>query len=66
MKSLFSLQGKVAVVTGGSRGIGAMITRGFLENGVKTYITSRKVSELEAAAAEFSEIGECVAIRSDL
>ena len=66
MKSLFTLQGKVAVVTGGSRGIGAMIARGFLENGVKTYITSRKVEELEATAAEFSKIGECVAIPSDL
>jgi 2-deoxy-D-gluconate 3-dehydrogenase len=66
MRSLFSLEGKVAVVTGGSRGIGAMIARGFLENGVKTYITSRKVDELEATAREFSEIGDCVAIQSDL
>jgi 2-deoxy-D-gluconate 3-dehydrogenase len=66
MKSLFDLEGKVAVVTGGSRGIGAMIARGFLENGVKTYITSRKAAELEATSREFSEIGDCVAIQSDL
>ena len=66
MDSLFSLTGKVAVVTGGSRGIGAMIARGFLESGVKTYITSRKLEELQATADELSELGECVAIQSDL
>ena len=64
--SLFSLTGKVAVVTGGSRGIGAMIARGFLERGVKTYITSRKPKELQATADEFSKLGECIAIQSDL
>lgn len=66
MKSLFSVAGKVAIVTGGSRGIGAMIARGFVENGVKTYITARKQGELEATAAELSEYGECIAIVSDL
>ena len=66
LENLFSLNGKVAVVTGGSRGIGAMITRGYLESGVKTYITSRNLDELEAAAKEFSKIGECIAIQSDL
>jgi len=66
LKNLFSLDGKVAVVTGGSRGIGAMIARGYLENGVKTYITSRKLDELQATASELSKIGECIAIQSDL
>ena len=66
MKNLFDISGKVAVVTGGSRGIGAMIARGFVENGVKTYITSRKEEELKAAEAELSALGECVAISSDL
>ena len=66
LENLFSLTGKVAVVTGGSRGIGAMIARGFLESGVKTYITSRKLEELQATAKAFSEIGECIAIQSDL
>jgi len=66
LKNLFSLGGKVAVVTGGSRGIGAMIARGYLENGVKTYITSRKLDELQATANELSAIGECTAIQSDL
>ena len=42
MENLFDINGKVALVTGGSRGIGAMIAEGFVKNGVKTYITSRK------------------------
>ena len=66
MKNLFDVSGKVAVVTGGSRGIGAMIARGFVANGVKTYITSRKEEELRAKEAELSALGECVAIPSDL
>jgi len=66
MKNLFTLQGKVAVVTGGSRGIGAMIARGFVENGVKTYITARNEEALQATAEELSAHGECIAIPSNL
>ena len=66
MKDLFNVEGKVAVVTGGSRGIGAMIARGFVENGVKTYITARKEEELNATAQELSALGECIAIPSNL
>jgi 2-deoxy-D-gluconate 3-dehydrogenase len=66
MKDLFSIAGKVAVVTGGSRGIGAMIARGFVEAGARTFITSRKAEELQATAAELSERGDCVALPSDL
>jgi len=66
MKNLFDVDGKVAVVTGGSRGIGAMIARGFVENGVRTYITARKEAELHATAAELSRLGECIALPSDL
>jgi NAD(P)-dependent dehydrogenase (short-subunit alcohol dehydrogenase family) len=66
MKNLFDVSGKVAVVTGGSRGIGAMITRGLLANGVKVYITARREQELRATEKELSELGECVAIPSDL
>jgi 2-deoxy-D-gluconate 3-dehydrogenase len=66
MDKLFDVQGKVAVVTGGSRGIGAMIARGFVENGVKTYITARREEELHAKSAELAALGECIAIPSDL
>ena len=66
MQDLFSITGKVAVVTGGSRGIGRMIATGFLHNGVRTYITSRNIGELEACAQELSEYGDCIAIQSDL
>lgn len=66
MKNLFDISGKVAVVTGGSRGIGLMIARGFVENGVKTYITSRKLDELNASAQSLSKVGECIAIQADL
>lgn len=66
MKDLFSIAGKVAVVTGGSRGIGHMIATGFLQNGARTYISSRKLGELNAAEQELSEYGDCIAIQSDL
>ena len=66
MNNFFSVAGKVAVVTGGSSGIGAMIARGFVENGVKTYITARKLEQLQQTAAELSTLGECIAIQSDL
>lgn len=66
MKNLFDVSGKVAIVTGGSRGIGAMIARGLVENGVKTYITARKQSELDETAAQLSQYGECIAIASDI
>jgi len=66
MKNLFDITGKVAVVTGGSRGIGAMIARGFVENGVRTYITARKEDELRATAEALSAFGECIALPSNL
>ena len=66
MKNLFSVEGKVAVVTGGSRGIGLMIARGYVENGVKTYISSRKADVCDAVAAELSKLGECISVPADL
>jgi NAD(P)-dependent dehydrogenase (short-subunit alcohol dehydrogenase family) len=65
-KELFSIAGKVALVTGGSRGIGLMIARGYLEAGAKVYISSRKKEICDRVAAELSEVGECVSIPADL
>ena len=66
MKNLFDVSGKVAVVTGGSSGIGAMMARGLLENGAKVYITARKVERLMNMASELSAYGDCVAIPGDM
>jgi len=66
MKDLFSVKGKVALVTGGSRGIGAMIARGYVENGVRTYVASRKAEACEATARELSAYGECIPLPADL
>jgi len=60
------VKGKVAVVSGGSSGIGFMMAQGLLENGAKVYITARKIGQLDEAQKELSEYGECVAIPSDL
>jgi len=54
------------VITGGSRGIGKMIARGFLEYGAKVYITARKAEACDAAAAELSSLGPCVSMPHDL
>jgi NAD(P)-dependent dehydrogenase (short-subunit alcohol dehydrogenase family) len=66
VKDLFSIQGKVAVVTGGSRGIGLMIARGFVENGAKVYISSRKKETCDQVAAELSLHGTCMSVPADL
>jgi NAD(P)-dependent dehydrogenase (short-subunit alcohol dehydrogenase family) len=63
---LFSIEAKTAVVTGGTRGIGLMIARGFVEAGAKVYISSRKAEVGDEVAAELSKIGECISIPADL
>ncbi len=66
MNDLFSIEGKSALVTGGSRGIGLMIARGFVEAGARVYISSRKAAVCDEVAAELSKIGTCVSIPADL
>ena len=65
---LFNVSGKIAIVTGGSRGIGEMIAAGFLANGVKVYITARKEAALIEKAKELSDkfSGECIPVPCDL
>jgi NAD(P)-dependent dehydrogenase (short-subunit alcohol dehydrogenase family) len=66
--NLFSITGKTALVTGGSRGIGEMMAAGFLANGVKVYISSRKVDVCDATALRLMEEygGECISLPADL
>ena len=63
---LFAVAGKVVVVTGGSRGIGEMIARGYVENGAKVYITARDAAVCDGLAAELSKTGHCISIPADL
>ena len=67
-KNLFSIEGKVALVTGGSRGIGEMIAAGFLANGAKVYISSRKADVCDATAERLANEygGECVSLPANL
>ncbi len=66
MNSLFDVSDKVVLVTGGSRGIGEMIARGFVEAGASVIISSRKADACEALAAELAAIGPCRAVPADL
>jgi len=66
VSDLFSVEGKTALVTGGSRGIGLMITRGFVEAGAHVYISSRKAEVCDEVAAELSKIGTCTSLPADL
>ncbi len=62
MDDLFSLKGRTALITGGSRGIGKMIAEGFVRGGVKTYISARKAEQCEETAKEMSKFGTCIAL----
>lgn len=66
MIDIFSLHGRTALVTGGSRGIGRMIAEGFLAQGARVYISSRKAATCDLAAAEMCKIGPCVSIPADV
>lgn len=66
MSDLFDIAGKTALVTGGSRGIGLMIARGYVEAGASVYISSRKADVCDEVAAELSKIGTCVSLPANL
>ena len=69
MSNLFSLAGRTALITGGSRGIGRMIAAGFLRQGAKVYISARKAVACDASAAELSAefgAGRCISLPADV
>jgi NAD(P)-dependent dehydrogenase (short-subunit alcohol dehydrogenase family) len=66
MSELFDVSGRTALVTGGSRGIGLMIARGLVQAGARVIVSSRKAGDVESAARELSELGDCQAIPGDV
>lgn len=66
MNPLFDVTGKTVLVTGGSRGIGEMIARGFVEAGATVFISSRKAEVCIGLAAELSKMGSCTPLPADL
>ena len=65
-QSLFSLAGKQALVTGGSGGLGMMMSQGLLQNGARVTITSRSQEKCDKALAQLQQYGDCVGICADL
>ena len=66
MNDLFSLEGRKALVTGGSRGIGRMIAAGFLAQGATVYISSRKAAACDDTARQLSALGPCFSLPADV
>ncbi|MFZ4479668.1 MAG: SDR family oxidoreductase [Rhodoferax sp.] len=66
MNDLFSLQGRTALITGGSRGIGRMIAAGFLAQGARVYISARKAAACDQTARELASQGHCVSLPADV
>jgi NAD(P)-dependent dehydrogenase (short-subunit alcohol dehydrogenase family) len=62
--SLFRLDGRVALITGGSRGIGRMIAAGYVAQGAKVYVSSRKAEACEETSAELG--ANCIALPQDI
>ncbi len=59
---IFSLRGRTALVTGGSRGIGCMIATGLLQQGAEAIFSSREAADCDAVAAELSALGTCYSL----
>ena len=66
MKDMFSLEGKVALITGGATGIGAMIAQGYAHFGAKVYIVARREERLRKKQEELARIGACEYIVADV
>ena len=67
LQSLFSLEGKTALVTGGSRGVGAMITEGLVAAGCRVYISSRTAADCDKTAERLKDYpGECLSLPGDV
>lgn len=66
MNGIFSIQNKVALVTGGTSGIGYMIAQGLVKHGAKVYVASRKADACQKTAQELSAFGTCIGIPADL
>ena len=66
MTDLFSLKGRTALITGGSRGIGRMMAAGFLAQGARVYISARKAAACDQTAKELSAMGFCVSLPGDV
>ncbi|WP_017758351.1 SDR family oxidoreductase [Pseudacidovorax intermedius] len=64
--NLFSLKGRTALITGGSRGIGRMIAEGYLAQGARVYISARKAEACDQTAQELSALGHCVSLPADV
>ncbi len=63
---LFDIHGKVALVTGGTSGIGLMIAKALVKRGVKTYITGRDLARANEMAADIKGDGPCIGLAADL
>lgn len=66
MSELFDIEGKTALVTGGSRGIGLMAAQALLDAGARVIVSSRKADDCETAAAGLSELGDCEAVPANV
>jgi len=63
---LFSVEGKVAVITGGTSGIGLMLARGFVEAGARVFVSSRKADACARVQEELSQVGWCRGVPADV